>query len=277
MSLAKLLLDFLAKEKFFTEVLVVPGAPPKVRREDKLIPILDRPVTPEESKAVLIYLREVAGKVGALDKRGIFTFAYRDIGRIRVIYGMQRSAYYLSLLKVPFDPPPVEEFFANPLKFEKLAEAVYHERGKIYAVFGDDWYINATLIDELFVYILKKGGKVITTIENPLAYLLKHYNGLIIQKELYEDIFSLKDGLEDIPLIVPDFTYIFDALNIYNIDFGEIFKYVPRSVNLFFNFPMKGKTFIKEFLEGKGVESFILLETIRDPLTGLVDFVITRI
>lgn len=272
MSLAKFLLDFLQKENFFTEVLAIPGAPPKVRKTDELVAISDKPVTPEETKAALIYLREVAGKVGAIDKKGIFTFAYKDVGRIRVIYGMQRNTYYLSLLKVPFNTPEPEKFFLNPYKFPKFAEAVYHERGKIYAVCGEDWFINATFIGITFDYILQKGGKVVFTIENPLSYLLKHKNGLVIQKELYEDIFQLKDGLEDIPLVVPDFVYIFDALNIYNLNFEEIFQYIPHSVNIFFNFPMKGKVFVKHYVEKVGLKGVILIETKMDYNFGLVDF-----
>lgn len=272
MSLAKFLLDFLQRENFFVEVLAVPGAPPKVRRNDGLKPISDKPITPDESKGALIYLRELAGKVGALDRKGIFTFSYRDVGRIRVVYGMQRNSYYLSLLKVPFNPPEPEKFFLNPYKFQKFAEAVYHEAGKVYAVHGEDWFINATLVGITFNYILQKGGKVIFTIENPLSYLLKHQNGLVIQKELYEDIFQLKDALEDIPLIVPDFLYLFDALNIYNLDFGEIFKYIPRSVSVFLNFPVKGRTFMKPFLERVGLKGAILVETKMDYNFGLVDF-----
>lgn len=275
MSLAKFLLDFLTEEKFFIEVLIVPGAPPKVRTKEGLIPLTDKPTSPDEVKGVLIYLRELAGKVGALGKRGVFTFAYRDLGRIRVIYGMQRNAYYLSLLRVPFNPPPPEEFFQNPAKFEKLAEVIYHERGKIYVAYGEDWFINATLIAEIFNYLLEKGGKVILTVENPLAYMLKHKNGLAIQKELYEDIMQPTVALEDVPLIIPDYIYIFDALNIYQIGFGEIFRYIPRGVDVFLNFPMKGKIFVKSYLEKIGVEKAILLETAMDTSTGLVDFNVT--
>ena len=272
MSLAKFLLDFLTEENYFIEVLIVPGAPPKVRTKEGLIPLRDKPTTPDEVKGVLIYLRELAGKVGALGKRGVFTFAYRDMGRIRVIYGMQRNAYYLSLLRVPFNPPPPEEFFQNPTKFEKLAEVIYHEKGKIYVVHGEDWFVNATLIGEIFNYILEKGGKVILTVENPLAYMLKHKNGLAIQKELYEDVMQPTAALEDVPLITPDYVYIFDALNIYHIDFEEIFRYIPRSVDVFLNFPMKGRVFVKSFLERMGVKRAILLETAIDFSTGLVDF-----
>lgn len=271
MSFAKFLLDYLAESKFFIEVLAIPGAPPRIRNEN-LEAISERIVTPKDTRGALIYLRELAGKVGPLDKRGVFTFAYQSVGRIRVVYGMQRNSYYLSLLKVPFDPPEVENFFTNPYKFQKFAEAVYHERGKIYVVFGEDWFLNATFIAELFNYILSKGGKLITTVENPLSYLLKHHEGLIIQKELYEDIFNITDALIDIPLTVPDFLYIFDALNIYNLNFEEIFQYTPHSVNVFFNFPMKGKVFVKDFLQKVGLKGAILVEVILDPRLGLVDF-----
>jgi len=272
MSLAKFLLDFLAHENFFLEVLVVPGAPPKVRSGEGLIPLGDKPVTPDEAKGILVYLRELAGKVGALGKRGVFTFAYKDMGRVRVIYGMQRNSYYLSLLRVPFNPPPPDEFFAVPKKFEKLAEVIYHERGRVYVFHGEDWFVNATVIGEIFNYILEKGGRVVLTVENPLAYMLKHKNGLAIQKEIYEDVSKITEALEDVPLITPDYVYIFDALNIYHIDFEEIFKYIPRSVDVFLNFPMKGKVFVKNLLERIGVEKAILVETAIDLSTALVDF-----
>jgi twitching motility protein PilT len=272
MNLAKILLDFLEKEKFFTEVIAVPGAPPKVRRNEKLTSLGEEIVKPEQTKGALIYLKELAGKISALEKRGIFTFAYRNVGRIRVIYGSQRGSYYLSLLKVPFNPPLVEDFFTYPQKFEKFAEAVYHERGKVYAVFGGDWFLNATFIFEILNYVLKKGDRIVYTLENPTAYLLKHENGLTIQREMFEDFFQLEEALQDIPLIVPDFVYYFDALNIYTTDFGRVLKYIHRSANVFFNFPLKEKVVIRKLLEEKGLNGIIPVELSIDYRLGLVDF-----
>jgi len=272
MNLAKTLLDFLEKEKFFVEVFAVPGAPPKVRKGDNLTPLGENIVTPEQTKGALIYLKELAGKMRALDKRGIFTFAYRNVGRIRVIYGSQRNSYYLSLLKVPFDPPKAGEFFKYPQKFEKFAEAVYHEKGKVFAIFGEDWFLNATFVFEILNYVLKKGGKIVYTMENPLAYLLKHENGLTIQREMYEDFFQLEEALQDIPLIVPDFVYYFDALNIYTTDFGKILRYVHRSANVFFNFPLKGIAVAKKLFKEMELNGIIPVELKLDYQLGLVDF-----
>ncbi len=272
MNLAKTLLDFLEKERFFTEVIVVPGASPKVRRNKKLIPLEKETVKPEESKSALIYLRELAGKISPLEKRGIFTFSYQNIGRIRVIYGSQRNSYYFSLLKVPFNPPEEKTFFKNPLKFERFAEAINYEPGKIYTIFGEDWFLNATFIFEILNYILRSENRIVYTLENPIAYLLKHEKGLTIQREKFEDFFQLEEALQDIPLIVPDFVYYFDALNIYTTDFVKILKYVPRSTSVFFNFPLKGKVVMKKLLEELGLKNTISVELIWDPNTGLIDF-----
>ncbi len=278
MSLAKELLNVLKQERFFTELFLVPGTVPKKRADGGVVPVLDRVLKPEDTKTVLIYFRELAGKVGALQKREVFTFAYPNLGRVRVVYGTQRGAYYLTLLKVPFEVPPVEEFFKDPIKFEKFYKVAYNAKGSVFVVFGEDWFVNATFIFSIFQNLERDGGKVVLTLENPLAYLLKHGEGVSIQKELYVDNADFEDGLKDIPLIGPDYIYVFDVLNIYTLPLREIFRYLPPSANLFINLPMRSEILLKDFLREKVkiTEHFLGIRITPAPL-GLFDFQVVQL
>jgi len=273
MGLNKELLELLKKESFFIELFLVPGSPPQERSGNSLTPVLNKVLQPEDTKNFLIYLRELAGKVGPLQKREVFTVSLPQLGRVRVIYGLQRGSYYLTLLKVPFEVPPPENLFANPAKFDKFYKSIYNFKGKTFVVIGNDWFINATFIFCLFERILENGGRVILTVENPLAYLLKHRNGLALQKELYVDNPSFDDTLKDLPLLAPDFLYIFDVLNIYTLPLKEVFYHLPPFTNLFLNFPVRSEGLLKSFLREKIKlgETFIGIK-IQNTLSGLLDF-----
>jgi Tfp pilus assembly ATPase PilU len=251
MGLVASIVDFLGKVKLFSELFLIPGAPPRVREGERLYDLSDQPLKPNDTKEVLIYFRELAGKFGALDKKGVFTVSRPDFGRVRVVYGLQRGSYYLSLLKIPPTLPAMEAFFLNPAKFDRLSEVIANGRDRVYVVFGDDWFVNATLIFEVFRRILTREGKVVLTVENPPAYLLEHGKGLVVQKELYVDCKDMVSAVEDIPLMNPDFVYTFDVLNIYSLPLEEIFKYLTGGVNLFLNFPMRSVYLLRKFLRQK--------------------------
>jgi Tfp pilus assembly ATPase PilU len=247
MSLIAEVLDFVGKLNLFSEVFLVPGAPPRVRvgaRVEELLPVK---LSPEDTRTFLIYLRELAGRFGALDRRGVFTVSEPSFGRVRVVYGMQRSSYYLSLLKIPPEIPPESQFFAFPQKVEKFYRLISSAEESIFVAFGEDWFVIATFVYE-FLKRSAVDGKVIMTIENPPAYLLPHGRGVSIQKELYVDNKTFEEAVSDIPLLTPDFVYTFDVLNIYTLPLEELVRYVTGRVNLFLNFPMRSKSLLHRFL-----------------------------
>ena len=277
MSLPREIIELLKEQKFFTEIVAVPGTTLKIRTNEGLKEISRAVIKPEETKETLVLLRELSGKVAPLERKGIFTFSFRDLGRVRVIYGLQRRSYYFSLLKIPFNPPIVENFFKNPIKFEKFSKIVYNEPGKVYTVFGEDWFINATFLAEIFNALLEMGNKVLFVAENPLSYLLKHKNGIAIQKEIYEDYPNLEEAISDIPLTAPDFIYTFDVLNIFNPPIETLVRYSPRSAGIFLNFPTRYLTPVKRLLEKRGIEKFIALEVSMDYRLGLADFNVVQV
>lgn len=275
MSLISEVLTFVGGLKFFSEVFLVPGAPPRVRDNETLRDILPVKLTPSDTRNFIIYLRELAGRFGALDKRGVFTVSGKEFGRVRVVYGMQRGSYYLSLLKIPPEIPEVGEFFLQPDKFEKFYKVVKNASELIFVVYGEDWFINATFIYGIFKKLTAEGGKVIMTVENPPAYLLPHGNCVSVQKELYVDNKTFEEAVEDIPLIVPNFVYTFDVLNIYTLPLEALFRYITGEVNLFLNFPMRSKTLLKRFLTQRTeiAREFALVRVFRAGL-GLYDFTV---
>jgi twitching motility protein PilT len=273
MSLISEVLSYIGKLRIFSEVFLVPGAPPRVRELDLLKDILPVKLSPADTRNFLIYLRELAGKFGGLDKRGVFTVARPDFGRVRVVYGMQRGSYYLSLLKIPAEIPPVDTFLGDLAKFEKFFKVVENAQEMVFVVFGEDWFVNATFVFEIFKQLTLGDTKVIFTIENPPAYLLQHGTSVVVQKELYVDNKDLSEAVEDIPLVNPDYVYVFDVLNIYTLPFEELLRYITGRVNLFMNFPMRSKTLLKRFLS-QNVDmgrEYLLVRVYRTP-KGLYDF-----
>ncbi len=251
MSLIAEVLSFVGKLRLFSEVFLVPGAPPRVRINDEIEDILPVKLSKDDTRNFLIYLRELAGRFGALDKRGVFTVSEPTFGRVRVVYGMQRGSYYLSLFKIPEEIPSEEQFFAHPEKVDRFFKLVENAEELIFTVYGEDWFVIATFIYEIFKRLADEGDRVIMTIENPPAYLLPHGGGVSIQKELYVDNKTFEEAVADIPLITPDFVYTFDVLNIYTLPLEELARYITGKVNLFLNFPMRSKTLLRRFLAQK--------------------------
>jgi len=278
MSLAKEILEVLGRERFFTELLLVPGTEPKKRTPEGLVPALEKTLTPDDTRGLLIYFRELAGKVGPLRKREVFTFSYEGLGRVRVVYGLQRGSYYLTLLKVPFEVPEPSDFLKDPLKFERFYAAVTSAKGYTFAVFGEDWFVNATFVFAVFRRLTEEGKKLVLTVENPPAYLLRHGRGAALQKELFVDDPSLEEALRDLPLIGPDFAYVFDALNLYTLPLEEIFRYLPPGTNLFLNFPLRSELLLRNFLAGR-LKSFDRVLGVRlfETPAGLFDFSVVHL
>ncbi len=273
MSLITEVLGYVGNVKIFSEVFLVAGAPPRVRELEELRNLVDTVLTPRDTRGFLIYLRELAGKFGPLDKRGVFTVSSPDFGRVRVVYGTQRGSYYLSLLKIPAEIPSAENYLLRAEKFEKLFKLVANAGEMVFVVFGEDWFVNATFIYSLFKKLTEGERKVIMTLENPPAYLLKHGSSVVVQKEIYVDNKDIVEGVEDIPLINPDYVYTFDVLNIYSLPLEEILRYITGRVNLFLNFPMRSKTLLRKFLSDfmGGGREFVLIRLYQAGL-GLYDF-----
>lgn len=209
MNLAPVILDRFKGEDNPAEVLLIAGTPPVLRKGKSFENLLERSITPEDIRETLAALRQhVAGKVKLEPEKGLFSFGLSGIGRVRVIYFMQRGSLVLFVAKTPFNPPNLEEIIGEKEKIKELENCINEKKLIKIVVPSNTVYILFTT--SFLNYIGNKYQRVIYTLERPLSYLLKHSQSIFIQREVGIDVNNIEEGMREAVMVEPDLVYIND-------------------------------------------------------------------
>jgi len=99
-----------------------------------------------------------------------------DIGRIRVSYFLQRGSYVVNIIKTPFVVPEAADIVVSYF-YRKVSETKYG----IFLIIGNRWLSNSMFAYSILKLINKNHKKIICTLENPISFLLRHGNSIVIQ------------------------------------------------------------------------------------------------
>ncbi|NPB08122.1 MAG: hypothetical protein GXN96_04240 [Aquificae bacterium] len=212
MNYAPLILERVREEEGEVEITLVAGAPPVVKRGKVLEELAPSLLKPSDIKETLISLREQAPSQQRLDPfRGMFSFGLEGVGRVRVVYFVQRGSLVLSVLKTPFRPPKLLELLENyPEVGGELRRAL--TTNSLTCVMGPSKKITGEFLASLVTYMGERHRRIFYTLERPLYFLLKHGPSVFIQREVGTDLSSLREGLMDALAFFPDCVVVNDAL-----------------------------------------------------------------
>ncbi len=210
MNIAPEILNYLAERREFTEVILAPKASPVERRDRTINRIMDVILSPEDIRDTLVSLRShTPTSLGPLGKEGFFSFGIPQVGRIRVTYLTQRGSYVVSIVKVPYDIPPLNELVSNREDLEDLFDTLRRTNG-ILAIIGKSYVIHNLFSYSLLKEICDRESGLIYVLERPITYLIKHSNSIVVQREVGVDVDSFDEGIEEALFFHPEIIYISD-------------------------------------------------------------------
>ena len=228
MNIAPEVLNYLSERREFTEVILAPKASPVERRDRTISRIMDVILSPEDIRDTLVSLRShTPSSLGPLGKEGFFSFSLPEVGRIRVAYLIQRGSYVVSIVKVPYDIPPLSELVSNKQDLSELLEVLERTNG-IMTIIGKSYVIHNLFSYSLLQEICEKGTGLVYVLERPITYLIKHSNSIVVQREVGVDVDSFDEGIEEALFFHPEIIYVSDI----------VMKGAFRSVRKLFDIPI---------------------------------------
>ncbi len=181
----------LGTEKKASDIHLTVGIPPTYRIFGELVKLDDKPLTPNDTKALTLEaLNEKQFKI--LEEKGELDFSYSSpgIGRYRVNAYKQRGSYGLALRIIPRDIPTMEEL-GLPKVVSELARL---PRGLI-LVTGPTGSGKSTTLASVINQINQERNCHILTLEDPLEYLHRHNKAIVNQREIGSDTQSFANAL----------------------------------------------------------------------------------
>ncbi|MEI8352743.1 MAG: twitching motility protein, partial [bacterium] len=131
MNYSSQILNHLSKGEQAGHVLLVAGAP-AVEKNGNLVKVLfNSLLTPDDIRDTLLTFLSHVRRSGAaeLGATGMFSFGMAKMGRFRVHYLTQRGSIMVSIQRMPFDVPTLEQTLADPAQIAPAYQLVEQEGG----------------------------------------------------------------------------------------------------------------------------------------------------
>lgn len=188
----KFLLKIAVKEKM-SDLLLVPGNPPVFKYMNKVIEYGASLVTSQHTETFaeeVLYETEIPD-MGKIKSRSV-SYELEDVARFRITIFKSRGNICLAIRVIPVETRTFEELNL-PLQIADLAQL---QRGLV-LVTGATGQGKSTTISTLIEKINSTRQAVIITIEDPIEFNYRYGKSLIIQREIGDDISTLKDALRE--------------------------------------------------------------------------------
>ncbi|MEI8138326.1 MAG: ATPase, T2SS/T4P/T4SS family [bacterium] len=210
MNYANKILAYLGEPDRFSQVLLIAGAPPveKVGTQFKIV--LNTVLTPEDIRDTLAIFASHARRTGPSDlgKQGVFAFGMPNQGRFKIYYLTQRGSDFVSIQRMPFDVPKLENLLAQPAQLSQVDEALAQSGGGIVLFTGPSPDTLMRFMYATLARVNDSRNMVIYVLEQHLSFLLKHRNSIVIQVEVGIDVPTLSEGIRNGLFLTPDLMYV---------------------------------------------------------------------
>ncbi len=195
----------IAIEKRASDLHLINGAPPMLRVEGVLMPIVGLfSLTPEETERLVLSLVNQEQKETLLVNKELdFSFPYKDQGRFRVNAYYQKGTLAASLRLLPLKIPTIAELNLPEIcfQFAKLKQGFI-------LVTGPTGHGKSTTLAAIIKEISETRQVHIVTIEDPIEYAFPHKQAIISQREIRADTHSWQTALRSCLREDPDVVMI---------------------------------------------------------------------
>ncbi|WP_240842983.1 ATPase, T2SS/T4P/T4SS family [Acidaminobacter sp. JC074] len=202
----KMLIDI--AKKGVKEYHLTPGAKPFIREHGLISEVSEAEVVSLE------YMNRLVASILSKEDQvqlyadGAFETAYsiENIGRFRIRFGRQRSSLTLVIFIKSTSIPSVKD-----LKIPESVIGKMNGSSGLLIVTGETKSNKTTTIASLLSEGSKIRPRIVTTVENPIDYLLSHGKGIVNQMEVGVDIKSTAKGIKEAINNHSDIIYISDV------------------------------------------------------------------
>jgi twitching motility protein PilT len=208
------ILNYLASQDGFSQVLLAAGAPPIDKRNRDIHIVINAVLAPDDIRDTLATFASHVRRTGVPDlgHQGVFAFGLPNLGRFRVHHLTQRGSDLVAIQKVPFGVPPLETLLKEPSAIPALDALMAPDpTGGIILVVGPSAAGNVQFAYSLLARVNDRENRVLLILEQNLSFLLGHKNSVVIQIEAGTDIPTIAEGLQSGLLLSPDILYVKDA------------------------------------------------------------------
>ena len=187
-------------EKDGSDLFLTTGAPPSMKAQGKLIPLIDKKL-PEGMVKKIAYQIMSDDQIKEFEQSPEMNLAVADpdIGRFRVNIFQQRGEIGIVARNIKTEIPSAESLGLPPV----LSELIMNKRGIILFV-GGTGSGKSTSLAALIDHRNKNSGGHIVTIEDPVEFVHPHRGCIVNQREVGVDTNSYEEALKNTLRQAPD-------------------------------------------------------------------------
>ena len=190
----------LMKERGGSDLFLTAGFPPAVKLDGALTPVMDKPLSPENTAMLMrALMSDKQVKDFESTNECNFAIAPPNIGRFRVNTFVQQGRVGGVLRTIETNIPDFEKLGLPPV----LKDVVMTKRGLVLMV-GGTGSGKSTSLAAMIGYRNQNSKGHIITLEDPIEYVHPHIGCLITQREVGTDTHSWEAGLKNTLRQAPD-------------------------------------------------------------------------
>lgn len=198
------LLDLLKKAAgaSASDVFLVAGSAPLMKKDGKLIPLRDGDLYPDDSARLVTQAYRLAGREmdGFLQEGDDdFSFSVRGLGRFRASVYKQRNSQAAAFRLVPFGLPD-----PDLLGIPKEVLDLSHASSGLVVICGPSGNGKSTTLACIADRVRQSREGHIITIEDPVEFLYPHGKCIVSQREAFSDTKGYLQGLKSALRQAPD-------------------------------------------------------------------------
>ncbi len=187
-------------ERKASDLFITVGVPPSVKVDGEMTPIMELPLSREQSLAIVEASMTPEQKQRFYDTHECnFAIAVNNLGRFRISAFWQRDSAGLVARRINTEIPEPDSLGLPPI----LKDVVMSKRG-LYLFVGATGTGKSTSMAALLGYRNQNSRGHILTIEDPIEYVHRHGKSIVTQREVGIDTDSFDNALKSALRQAPD-------------------------------------------------------------------------
>lgn len=214
----RLMRDLLSRmiEKDGSDLFITAGFPPAIKVDGKILPVSERPLTPEQSALIVrAIMNDGQRKDFDATKECNFAISPTGIGRFRVSAFVQQGSIGAVLRTINTTIPTIESLGLPDV----LKEVAMIKRGLVILV-GGTGTGKSTSLAAMVDHRNKNSRGHIVTIEDPIEYVHTHQGCVVTQREVGIDTESWGNALKNTLRQAPDVILIGEIRDRETMEYG---------------------------------------------------------
>jgi len=188
------------KKKGGSDLFIVAGASPSMRIHGKVVPVVDKKLTPGKTRALVLCIMDEGEQEEYLKtKECNFAIALEDIARYRVNAFVQRGSSGMVIRIIANEIPSFDD-----LKLPAILQQVALTKRGLVIFVGGTGSGKSTSLASLIDYRNENSRGHIITIEDPVEYVHQHKGCIVTQREVGTDTDNFEIALKNTLRQAPD-------------------------------------------------------------------------